>query len=56
MPIAAASLVVKPISTAPKNATNTPSCAVAPINIRFGSAISGEKSVIAPTPRNISDG
>ena len=56
MPIEAASGTVKPSSSAPTKAMNTPSCAAAPRKSVLGLAISGEKSVIAPTPRKISGG
>ena len=39
-----------------KNAAKTPSCAPAPMRSDFGFAIRGVKSVIAPTPRKMSDG
>ena len=56
MPIEAASGPEKPMHTARKNAKNTPSCAAAPKSRLLGLASSGPKSVIAPTPRNISEG
>ena len=56
IPIAAASAGANPRNIAPMNATNTPSCAAAPMRRDFGLAISAEKSVIAPTPRKIRDG
>ena len=56
MPMEAASGPVKPSSTAPKNARNTPSCAAAPSSRLLGFASSGPKSVIAPTPRKMSEG
>ncbi len=56
IPIEAASASGKPNSSAPKNATYIPNCAAAPNNKLFGFAISGPKSVIAPTPKNINGG
>ena len=56
MPIAAASSGMKPRNSAPMKAANTPNCAAAPSSRLFGLAIRGEKSVIAPTPRKISEG
>ena len=56
MPMEAASGPVKPNSIARKKATNTPICAAAPRRRLLGFASSGPKSVIAPTPRNMSEG
>ena len=56
MPMEAACGPVKPSRIAPKKATNTPSWAAAPSSRLFGSAISGPKSVIAPTPMKMMDG
>ena len=56
MPMDAACGPVKPRQMAPKNATKTPSWAAAPSSRLFGSAISGPKSVIAPTPMKMSEG
>ena len=56
MPMEAASGPVKPSSTAPKKATNTPNCAAAPSSRLLGFASRGPKSVMAPTPRKISEG
>ena len=54
--IAAAAFPLKPRMIARKYAEKIPSCAAAPRRKLFGFAISGPKSVIAPTPRNMSDG
>ena len=56
MEIAAAALSLKPIAIAPKYAAKIPNCAAAPSRKLFGFAISGPKSVIAPTPMKIRDG
>ena len=56
METAAAALSLKPRAIAPKYAAKIPNCAAAPSRKLFGFAISGPKSVMAPTPRNISDG
>ena len=56
MEIAAAALSFKPIAIAPKYAAKIPNCAAAPSKKLIGFAISGPKSVIAPTPRKISEG
>ena len=60
MPIALASLIPKPRSAniderprAPNRAKKMPSCAAPPSNADFGFAISGPKSVMAPTPMKI---
>ena len=53
---AAAWASLNPISIARKNALNTPNWAAAPRRKLFGLAMSGPKSVSAPTPRNMSDG
>ena len=47
---------VKPSSTAPKKATNTPSWAAAPSSRLLGLASRGPKSVMAPTPMKIREG
>ena len=39
--------------SAPKSAKKMPNCAAAPRSADFGLAISGPKSVIAPTPMKI---
>ncbi len=56
MPMLPASCALKPSRIAPMKVTNMPSCAAAPRSRDFGLAISGPKSVIAPTPRKISGG
>ena len=57
IPIAAASPTSKrPVASAPQNATNMPTCAAAPSSNVFGFAMTGPKSVNAPSPRNISGG
>ena len=56
MPIAAASFHVKPNNKLPKNVKNTPIWAAAPKSISLGWESIAEKSVIAPTPKNISGG
>ena len=56
IPIEPACIGENPRKRAAKNATNTPSCAPAPIKSDLGFAIRGEKSVIAPTPINMSEG
>ena len=56
IPIEPASCALNPRAIAAKNAKNIPSCAAAPMSRDLGLAISGPKSVMAPTPRNISDG
>ena len=54
--IAAAALSENPIAIAPRYAAKIPNCAAAPRRKLFGFAMSGPKSVIAPTPRKIRDG
>ena len=54
--IAAAALSLKPIAIAPKYAPKIPNCAAAPSKKLLGFAISGPKSVMAPTPMKIKDG
>ena len=54
--IAAAAISLNPISMASMYAPKIPNCAAAPSRKLFGFAISGPKSVIAPTPRKMSDG
>jgi len=56
MPIAPASAGVKPRNSATMNARKIPSCAAAPSSRLIGLAISGPKSVIAPTPMKMSGG
>ena len=57
MPMAAATLTGKwKISRAPRKAEKIPNCAAAPSSREDGRAISGPKSVIAPTPIKISGG
>ena len=56
MPIEAASCEVKPSQTAPMKVANTPNCAAPPRMRVFGRAMSGPKSVRAPTPRKMSGG
>ena len=56
MEIAAASLPLNPMKIAKKYARQIPSCAAAPMIKLIGFAISGPKSVIAPTPMKIRDG
>ena len=56
MPMEAAWGPVKPSSTAPKKAMNTPSWAAAPSSRLLGLASRGPKSVMAPTPMKMSDG
>ena len=56
MPMAPASLAVKPSSFAPRKVRKMPSWAAAPSSRLFGLAISGAKSVIAPTPMKIRGG
>ena len=53
---AAAALSLNPSAIAPKYAAKIPNCAAAPKRKLLGLAISGPKSVIAPTPRKIRDG
>ena len=53
---AAAALSENPIAIAPRYAAKIPNCAAAPRRKLLGLAISGPKSVIAPTPMKISDG
>ena len=53
---AAARASVKPMSIASRKAPKTPNCAAAPSRKLLGLAISGPKSVSAPTPRNMRDG
>ena len=53
---AAAASSLNPKSIAKRYAVNIPICAAAPSKKLIGFAISGPKSVIAPTPRKISDG
>ena len=55
-PIAAATASGNPSASASRNAEKIPNCAAAPKRKLLGFAISGPKSVIAPTPRKISDG
>ena len=45
-----------PRSEAPRNVKKIPPCAAAPRRKLLGFAISGEKSVIVPIPRNMSGG
>ena len=52
----AASLPLKPIATAPRNAANTPNWAAAPNRRLLGLDSRGPKSVIAPTPMKIRQG
>ena len=47
---------VKPSSTPPRKATNTPSCAAAPSSRLLGLLSRGPKSVMAPTPMKIRQG
>ena len=54
--IAAAALSLNPRSIAIRYAEKIPNCAAAPRRKLAGLAISGPKSVIAPTPRKISEG
>ena len=56
IPVEAASKGLNPKAVQPKNAIKIPSCAAAPKRRLFGFAISGPKSVIAPTPRKIRQG
>ena len=56
IPIEAAASGENPSSKAKKNAIKMPNCAAAPSRRLFGFAINGPKSVIAPTPRNMSVG
>ena len=56
IPVEAASCALKPRAIAAKNAKNIPNYAAAPMINDFGLAISGPKSVMEPTPRNIRDG
>ena len=56
MPMAPASAGEKPAHSARINARKMPSCAAAPSSRDFGLAISGPKSVIAPTPMKMSGG
>ena len=56
IPMAADWASLNPQSIAMKKAANTPNWAAAPRRKLFGLAISGPKSVSAPTPRNMSDG
>ena len=53
---AAAALSLKPNKIARKYAPKIPNCAAAPSRKLIGFAINGPKSVIAPTPRKISEG
>ena len=53
---AAAALSLNPNRIARKYAEKIPNCAAAPSKKLIGFAISGPKSVIAPTPRKINDG
>jgi len=53
---AAAALSLNPSIIARKYALKIPNCAAAPIRKLTGFAISGPKSVIAPTPIKIRDG
>ena len=45
-----------PNTIAPRKAKKIPICAAAPSRMLFGLAISGPKSVMAPTPMKIRDG
>ena len=54
--IAAAAISLNPKPMASIYAANIPNCAAAPSRKLFGFAISGPKSVSAPTPRKIRDG
>lgn len=54
--IAAAALSGNPIRIAIRYAAKIPNCAAAPSRKLAGLAINGPKSVIAPTPKKISDG
>ena len=54
--IAAAAMSLNPMSIAMIYAPKIPNCAAAPKRKLFGFAISGPKSVNAPTPRKIKDG
>ena len=56
MPMEPATPSLKPKSFAPMNATNMPNCAAAPRSRLLGLAMSGPKSVIAPTPRKMRQG
>ncbi len=56
MPMDAAWAPVKPRKVAPKKAKNTPNWAAAPRMREEGRAISGPKSVMAPTPMKIREG
>ena len=56
MPMEPASAALKPSAFAPMNVRKMPSCAAAPSNSDFGFAISGAKSVIAPTPMKMIGG
>ena len=56
IPMAPASLGMKPMDNASRYAPKIPICAAAPIRISLGCEIRAEKSVIAPMPRKISGG
>ena len=56
IPIAPDSAVEKPSRMAPTKVANTPNWAAAPSSRVRGLAISGPKSVSAPTPMKISGG
>ena len=56
MEIAAAAISLKPNAIAPKYAAKIPNCADAPSKKLLGLAISGPKSVMAPTPMKIREG
>ena len=47
---------LKPIHLVPTKVIKMPSCAAAPSSSDFGLAISGPKSVMAPTPMKIRHG
>ena len=53
IPMLAASPGVNPRAMAPRNAMYIPICAAIPSIMSFGFAMSGPKSVIAPSPTNI---
>ncbi len=56
MPIEPACAGVKPSAKAPMKVRKMPICAAAPSRKLFGLAISGPKSVMAPTPTKIRQG
>ena len=56
IPIEPASAGVNPMAFAQRKVTKIPICAAAPRMRLFGLAISGPKSVIAPTPMKIRQG